>query len=269
MTVAPPIALQDSHIVVLRPAAQAARTVAALVAAGARATAAPMIAINLRATDEIAREIVSLHGNRQIDIVISVSTYAGDALGRAADAHPAAADVLRQAMHLAIGSATRTALATAHLPVEMATTTDNREDSESLLATAALDTVAIRGKHIVLAAGSSANGGRKLLAETLTARGATVNTLIGYTRRPNLLDAAERREFQATLATATHVLAGSVETLDALLENIGVEAFSALPHLLVPHARVADAARQRGASNISVVSLNGNKLVDDWQALRI
>jgi hypothetical protein len=38
-------------------------------------------------------------------------------------------------------------------------------------------------------------------------------------------------------------------------------------HVLVPHSRVAEAARQAGAARVSVVSLEDNKLVDSLSKL--
>ena len=119
-------------------------------------------------------------------------------------------------------------------------------DSEHLLAHPALQDV--RAKQILLVRGE---GGRELLAEQLTARGAQLCHAVCYRRgRPDgdaqpLLDSLREHRLQA-------VTGMSSETLDNLLSlagEAGREALSGLP-LFVPHARIAEHASQLGFSTV-------------------
>ncbi|NJR72234.1 MAG: hypothetical protein HC782_04115 [Gammaproteobacteria bacterium] len=110
--------------------------------------------------------------------------------------------------------------------------------------------------------GGSDAGGRTLLADTLAARGAMVVGINCYQRAPIKLSVQQRRALRWVIQHATHVIAGSVETLDALEKN-DEGLFKRVAHLLVPHERIAIVAKKRGVKTVSVVSLEDNKLVND------
>jgi uroporphyrinogen-III synthase len=117
-----------------------------------------------------------------------------------------------------------------------------KADSESLLALPELESVA--GQRVLMFRGE---GGRELLAETLSARGAQLLHAVCYRRvRPEVdtapVEAAwERGEIRA-------VTVFSRESLDALvtmLSRPGVERLRRTP-LFAPHGRIAEYARVLG-----------------------
>lgn len=119
-------------------------------------------------------------------------------------------------------------------------------DSERLLDLPQLQSVA--GLRIAIFRGE---GGRELLGDTLTARGAIIEYVECYRRvRPSadaapLLRAWARNEVHAVIVTSS-------EGLRNLFEMIGKLGQSWLRRtpLLVPHPRIAAAARELGCSNI-------------------
>lgn len=120
-------------------------------------------------------------------------------------------------------------------------------DSEGLLELPQLQAVA--GKRIVIFRG---DGGRELLADTLTARGAKVEYVECYRRaRPRadaapLLRAWARGEVHAVTVTSS-------EGLRNLFEMLGKLGQSWLRRtlLLVPHQRIAEAARELGCTRVA------------------
>lgn len=135
------------------------------------------------------------------------------------------------------------------------------EDSESLLADARFANVA--GRHIVIVKGHSEQGGRALLAESLAERGARVHTLTAYRRGPCSLTDDVRATVLAAVQAGATVLAGSVETLDAIESSLGGTVWQRIVCLAVPHPRVAQAAVARGVkpASLVVVPLDGEGLV--------
>jgi uroporphyrinogen-III synthase len=138
------------------------------------------------------------------------------------------------------------------------------EDSESLLADPILQNIA--GQTIVIMKGASDAGGRTLLADSLVKRGAMVVGIVCYQRASMTMSLKRRAALRWAIHHATHVIAGSVETLDALDEN-GDGLLKRVAHLLVPHARIAAVAKKRGVKVVSVVSLDDNKLVNQLSKL--
>ncbi len=124
-----------------------------------------------------------------------------------------------------------------------------RADSEALLSLPALQSVA--GMRIVIFRGE---GGRELMAQTLVERGAAVEYAECYRRgAPNadvvpLLQQQRRQPFSAMLLT-------SRESLSNLHEMLGDDwnLFASVP-AFVPHARIAEAARQLGLKSVHVTS---------------
>jgi uroporphyrinogen-III synthase len=119
-------------------------------------------------------------------------------------------------------------------------------DSEHLLELPELQQVA--GQRIVIFRG---DGGRELLGDTLTARGAQVDTVECYRRVQPRLDAGPllkawaRDEVHAVTVTSS-------EGLRNLFEMIGKLGQSWLRRtpVFVPHPRIAAAARELGCSNV-------------------
>jgi uroporphyrinogen-III synthase len=123
---------------------------------------------------------------------------------------------------------------------------EGRADSEALLALP--EFAAIAGRRIALFRGE---GGRQYLAETLVARGATVEHAICYRRA---LPAAGGAQLAAAWAAGTvdAVLLSSGEGLANLLTMLGAEATRRLAGvaLFVPHPRVAEDAARRGLDRV-------------------
>lgn len=116
-----------------------------------------------------------------------------------------------------------------------------QSDSEALLALPDLQEVS--GKRIVIFRGE---GGRELMAQTLAQRGAAVEYAQCYRRvKPNadiapLLQAHEQKAFAAMVLTSRESLANLREMLGDAWDS-----FKSVP-IFVPHARIAEAARQQG-----------------------
>ncbi|TNC95558.1 MAG: uroporphyrinogen-III synthase [Gallionellaceae bacterium] len=128
-----------------------------------------------------------------------------------------------------------------------------RFDSEALLALSALQSVA--GWKVAILRG---NGGRELLGDTLKARGALVDYVTCYERSKPELDT------DSLLKASPHALnVTSSEALGNLWQGLP-EAhkprFANLP-LFVPHARIADLARQQGWKNIILTEAGDDGLL--------
>lgn len=119
-------------------------------------------------------------------------------------------------------------------------------DSEALLALPELSEVA--GKRIVIFRG---DGGRELLGDTLTARGATIEYAECYRRsRPNLdtaplLKAWARSELHAIIVTSSEGL----RNLFDMVGKLGQTWLRKTP-VFAPHARIAETARALGMTAV-------------------
>lgn len=135
-------------------------------------------------------------------------------------------------------------------------------DSEGLLAMPQLQPSQVRGQHVILVRGKSAGGGRKLLEESLAARGAEVVVVACYERRERAPPAGQMAELIKSMKPDFAVMALSVETLDSLMKLFsGHEALLRSAWLLVPHARVAAAARARKFTRVAELDMSAETLV--------
>lgn len=127
-------------------------------------------------------------------------------------------------------------------------------DSEHLLALPEMQHVA--GKRIIIFRGE---GGRELLGDTLAARGAQIEYAECYRRgKPDasaagLLYLWARGELHAVSVTSTEGLRNLFE----MVGKLGREWLKKTP-LFVPHARIAEAARELGVKQIKVTP-NGDE----------
>jgi uroporphyrinogen-III synthase len=151
-----------------------------------------------------------------------------------------------QLQALAVGSGTARALDEAGIaglaPLE-------NSGSEPLLALPELDSAHIAEKRIALFRG---NGGRELLAQTLTARKAQVVEISCYQRRGPERDSAEflRRLTAGSLAALT---LSSSEALRHLLQLSAAPDFQSAVRarpLFVAHPRIAEQAKEAGFQQI-------------------
>ncbi len=209
-------------VLVTRPAEQAGDLVAAIEAAGGHSIAFPVIEIAPRSPQAIAAEVAGL---ADPDIVVFISRNAVEH-GLAWSGNAAIA---------AVGPATAAAIEAAARVVDIRPASGF--DSESLLEEPALR--AVKGKTVRIIRG---NGGRELLATTLRERGASVDYLEVYARRPP--DYAEsqiddvRRRLEAGEIGAVVVM--SVESLHNLLALLPESCHAALAktRLVTPASRV-------------------------------
>ena len=127
----------------------------------------------------------------------------------------------------------------------------------------------VKGQHIVLVRGASVGGGRKLIEETLIARGTTVIVMECYERRELPAGPGQIEFFFNEMKSNFAVMVLSVETLDSLMNSFaGHEALLKSAGLLVPHARVAAAAKTRGFVNVHEVPMSAEALVPALHALK-
>jgi uroporphyrinogen-III synthase len=245
----PPAVLDGLTLVVTRPAQQGEATAQWLETHGARALRFPVLAIEAR-TPALAAETLA-HADAFIFVSANAAEFGLPHL-------PALRDGSSAAKVYAIGRATGSALHRAGVQQIVAPEGDG--DSEALLARPEL--AAVSGQTIVLVRGESESGGRALLAQTLAARGAKVFPFDCYWRRPVQASEASRRDMRDHLArNDVHAFfALSVETLDSLIANLPTLAHARVA-MLVPHRRVAEAARSREFPIVHIVPAGGDELI--------
>jgi len=232
--------LHGARIVITRPARQAAGLAQQIAVLGGKPVMFPAIVIlppaDRSALDRAQRDLA------QYDYAIFVSANAVEyGIGDPASwpAHLVA---------LAPGPGTATALAAVGIGgVRIPATT---LDSEGLLALPELADV--KGKRIVIYRGS---GGRELLVETLSARGARVDYVECYRRAKPHVDvktiAAAWRAGEIDALTLTS--SEGLDNLWALFDNASRVSIAATP-TFVPHERIADRARSLGFGRVSVTA---------------
>ncbi|MFN3544234.1 MAG: uroporphyrinogen-III synthase [Thiobacillus sp.] len=225
--------LTGRSVLVTRPTHQAGALVQAIRAAGGEAVEFPALAIEPVPTEMLAGPLAQL---ARADIVIFISPNAAEFGMRAIGALPPVAAVF------AVGPGTARALAVHGVRA----VTPAGQDSEALLALPALQQVS--GKCVVIVRGV---GGRPLLAETLSARGADVSFLECYRRALPVRDAtALLARWQAGGIDAVTVT--SAETLTNLASLLGEAAWPLLraTPLFVPHEKIAQSARGFGIAQV-------------------
>lgn len=134
-------------------------------------------------------------------------------------------------------------------------------DSEGLLALPELAPEHVQGKHFLLLRGE---GGREMIAQTLRARGAIVESCELYRRRAPRQNA---KSLQDCLPAVEGIIINSAESLENFLSLAG-DIPVAGKVLVVPGQRVADAAGRAGFQHI-IVAANATDaaLLDAVQAV--
>jgi uroporphyrinogen-III synthase len=223
------VPLAGVGVLVTRPAQQSAGLIGAIEAAGGNAIAFPVIEIAPRSPQDVEADVATL---ADPDIVIYVSSNAVEH-GLAWTIGGAIA---------AVGPATAAAIESAARIVDIRPAAGY--DSESLLAEPALNDV--DGKTVRIVRGAS---GRELLADTLRARGATVDYLPVYDRRMP----SHRAEDIAALAgrwqagdidVTTVMSVESLRNLILLVPEFCQQVLAETP-LVTPAARVLKEAQER------------------------
>jgi uroporphyrinogen-III synthase len=234
-----PSALAGRRVVVTRPGGQTAHIAALIRAAGGEPVLFPALAI-LDAED--LRPLLALIDRLDaFDLAIFVSANAVNKaldLVHARRAWPAG-------LHVAtVGRGSERELRRRGFAAVVAPS--ERFDSEALLDLPQLKDV--QGKRVVIFRG---DGGRELLGDTLSARGAVVEYAECYRRgRPQvdvapLLALAARRELDAFTVTSSEGLANLYD----MLGEAGRQWFRQTP-LFAPHERIAAAARALGVQTV-------------------
>lgn len=222
--------LAGCGVLLTRPVNQSQELAAAIEAAGGAVIRFPAIDIVGRERHDIEQELAQLP---KPDIVVFIS--------RNAVAHGLAAVEKCGAMVAAVGPATRQALEAAGTAVDIFP--DAGFDSEHLLEHGELKDV--RGKNVIIVRGQS---GRELLAETLAERGARVDYLCVYERRPHTPLAAELHQLESAWEAEKirFVTVMSVDSLRFLLDILPPKVLNSLRQatLVAPSTRVLQTASE-------------------------
>lgn len=234
--------LRGVSVLVTRPAGQAEALCRLIEEKGGEALRFPALALEPVARE--SRAAAPLRGVRGYDLAIFVSANAAQfGLRLLQGTWPAQVPVA------AVGRATAAALTAAGVPVAVVPAA--RYDSEALLAHPALQRMA--GKRVLIVRGA---GGRELLREMLSQRGARVDYAEVYRRTlPNaadvgvLLDQWRGGGVSVVTATSEQIL----NNLCGLLGEQGRELLLATP-LVVISQRVAELARTLGFQHTAWVA---------------
>jgi uroporphyrinogen-III synthase len=242
--------LAGRGVVITRPAGEAQRLAALIRAAGGVPLSYPAIEI-VDPPDPGALDAV-IDRLDDFDLAIFISPSA---------VHKAMARILARRVlpgalrYAAIGPGGVRALQQFGIREVIAPAADSlRHDSESLLAAGFLQNVG--GMRIVIFRG---DGGRELLREALSARGASVEAVTSYRRAPPSWDSAPLLQAWARGEVAA-VIVTSSEGLRHFCDRLGAEGEArcrATP-IIVPHPRIAAAARAMGM-NCVVESVSGDE----------
>lgn len=235
-------ALSGKTILLTRPAGQSRKLEQLIRAAGGEPVAFP--AIEIKPPADAARLNELLARLDRFDLAIFVSPTA---VARAWEYIAAARGWPENLKTAAVGQGSVRALSERGLQNVIAPA--DQSGSEALLALPALREVA--GKRIVIFRGQ---GGRELLAQTLAQRGAVVEYAECYRRvRPEadiapLLRQHGKRKFAAMVLTSRESLVNLRDMLGATWAE-----FKSVP-VFVPHARIADAARDQGMETVHIAA---------------
>lgn len=139
-------------------------------------------------------------------------------------------------------------------------------DSEHLLASLPLDK--LRGKEILIVRGES---GRELLVDALRAAGAIVSTVAAYRRSVPALTPALAAQLEQLMArqcdwvvTSSEALRGLHGLLEQMAPGTSVAKMQH-QHWIVPHARIAETAKQLGLARLTLTGSGDERLIKALQ----
>ncbi|OHC64134.1 MAG: uroporphyrinogen III synthase [Rhodocyclales bacterium GWA2_65_20] len=242
--------LAGRHIVVTRPAGQAAHLAEALVALGAKPVLFPVLAI-FDVEDEGPLLDIATRLD-EFDWAAFVSPNAVEkALGRIL-AHRKWPAHLRVAT---VGKSSERALAAFGL--RDVTAPAERFDSEALVALPELQDM--QGRKVVIFRG---DGGRELLGDTLKARGASVEYVACYRRGMPALDPAPLHKLwrDGRLDAVTVTSSEGLRNLHELVGKLG-QAWLRKTPTFVPHQRIFEQARTLGLHDVVLTGPGDDGLV--------
>lgn len=253
----------ERAVVITRPRAQAEPLAQAVRALGRRAVLLPLLEIAPLEDTSVLR--ATLAGLASYALVVFVSPNAVDAAFAHLDGWPAGVPIG------VVGEGSRAALArhgvtadkaTIHCPPDPAAS-----DSEHLLAS--LDLAGFAGRRVLIVRGES---GRELMASTLRAAGARVDTVAAYRRSVPQLGKSLAAELDALLAqpndwiiTSSEALRGLAGMVSRLDPDAGLGRLRA-QHLIVPHGRIAETARALGCGRITLTGSGDARLLAALQS---
>lgn len=232
--------LQGRRILVTRPAAQSAALASLIAERGGEAICFPLL--DIRPVDDwqpLDDAIVRLD---RFALAIFISPNAVEfSLPRLLARRPWPACL--QAAAIGPGTVSRLA----DFGITETIVPQGRYDSEALLALPPLQVGAIAGKQVLILRG---NGGRELLAETLGARGATVECVACYRREPPsdssmIVSLLRNNGLDALTLSSSEGLRNLLDMLDTGSR----ERLLALP-VFVPHQRIVEEAKRHGLSRV-------------------
>lgn len=224
--------LHGLPVLVTRPLDQAEGLAQAIADAGGIPLLFPLL--DITAVADVHALHAQLKRLAEFDLAIFISPNAVS-YGMAAIA-AAQAQLPRQVATIGAGSARALRAA----GVSKVIVPNERSDSEALLAMPELATM--KGQRVMILRG---DGGRELLADTLRARGATVEYATCYQRSKT------RKTLQELLSLHPEVLTvTSSEALAHLREMLGADVSLLHLPLFVPHTRIAEAAVRLGWNEV-------------------
>ncbi|SFF84687.1 uroporphyrinogen-III synthase [Duganella sp. CF458] len=249
------------RVILTRPIAQAEPLAGRIRALGREVEVLPLLEISPLPDQAPLRD--ALAGLTSYQLVAFVSPNAIEA----AFGHiPAWPPGLQAAV---VGEASRQALLAQGIPAShIASPADPaHSDTEHLLQ--ALDLPALRGARVLIVRGES---GRELMADAFRAAGAEVTVLPAYRRAvPQLTPAlAERLTALAAapadwIVTSSEALRGLVGLLNALNTST-IVALLQHHHLIVPHSRIAETARDLGFLHVTLTGSGDERVLAALQS---
>jgi uroporphyrinogen-III synthase len=245
-----PFALAGRRVVVTRPAGQTAHLATLIRAAGGEPVLFP--ALEILDAEDLQPVLALIDRLDAFDLAVFVSA---NAVNKALDlVH--ARRVWPAGLRVAtVGRGSERELQRRGFAAVIAPSV--RFDSEALLDLPELKDV--QGRRVVIFRG---DGGRELLGDTLTARGAAVEYAECYRRAPPKADTTpllalwERRELDALTVTSSEGLANLYD----MLGEAGRQWLKQTP-LFAPHQRIAAAARALGVQTVVLTSPGDEGLV--------
>lgn len=240
--------LAGLKILVTRPRDQAQQLAQDIERAGGVALLHPLLEITpVPDRQALRRQVAQLDG---VDLAIFISPNAvafGVAAMREAGVMPA------RVATVGMGSAK----ALRELGLNDVIVPASKFDSEGLLALPLMQSVA--GWRVAIFRG---DGGRALLGDTLTARGANVEYVTCYLRSKPQLDASELVQADAVIVTSSEALTHLREIAQGGLTDTA---------LFVPHPRIAELAREQGWREIRLTDAGDEGVIAgllEWAANR-
>jgi uroporphyrinogen-III synthase len=243
-------ALAGLHVVVTRPAGQAAHLAEALVNLGAKPVLFPVLAIFDVDDPQLLQDAAI-----RLDSFDWAAFVSPNAVDKALSAILARRSWPAHLRAATVGKSSEMALAGFGITDVVAPR--ERFDSEALLALPELQDMA--GKRVIIFRG---DGGRELLGDTLQQRGAEVEYIACYRRGKPTLDPAPLLKLwaEARLDAVTVTSSEGLRNLVDMVGKLGQTWLRKTP-LFVPHQRIAGLARALGCHEVILTGPGDDGLV--------